>query len=503
MMHVDPEQSGAADLRSLFPQAHFVGCQTIRITSITADSRRCRPGDLFVAISGTQHDGHQFVGEAIERGARAILAERIIPTGDVPLCIVRDSRAAFGRLCHQLVGHPSSDLKVIGVTGTNGKTTTTCLMHSIFRKAGYRSGITGTLGYCDGIRTAPAPLTTPSAATLATYLRRMVDAGCSHAVLEMSSHALAQRRTAGIQLDTACVTNVAHDHLDYHGSPHNYRSAKKRIFRQLRPEGLAVLNLDDEACRGYLRRLTCPVLTVGLRREAELTASLVERFPTEQTFLLKCGSDVIPVRTRIIGDHHIYNCLLAAATGLGHGIDLPTIVRGLEAIDEVPGRMQHIDCGQSFRVFVDYAHTPDALRASLGVLSEVCEGRLICVFGAGGQRDRAKRPRMGAIVAQAADLAVVTDDNPREEDSLTIIRDIVAGMEGDCHTVIKPDRAAAIDIALSAARPGDCVVIAGKGHESYQQIGREKFFFDDREVVRAWLRGALSVAGADLPRRAA
>ncbi|MDH3718666.1 MAG: UDP-N-acetylmuramyl-tripeptide synthetase, partial [Planctomycetota bacterium] len=291
--------------------------------------------------------------------------------------------------------------------------------------------------------------------------------------------------------------------LDYHGTLRNYRTAKARIFRQLRPEGLAVLNVDDDACRSYLRHLTGPVLTVGLRREAELTATVIERFPSEQTFLLKCGSDVIPVRTRIIGDHHVYNCLLAAATGLAHGIDLATIVRGLEVIDEVPGRMQRIEYGQPFSVFVDYAHTPDALQASLAALSEVCQGRLICVFGAGGQRDRDKRPLMGAVVSQAADVAVVTDDNPREEDSLTIIRDIMAGMQSGCQTVIKPDRAAAIDIALSAARPGDCVVIAGKGHESYQQIGAEKIFFDDREVVRGWLRGALAIVGSDSPRRAA
>nr|NIP84758.1 UDP-N-acetylmuramoyl-L-alanyl-D-glutamate--2,6-diaminopimelate ligase [Planctomycetales bacterium] len=398
---------------------------------------------------------------------------------------------------------PSRDLKVVGVTGTNGKTTTTCLIHSIFNMAGYRSGITGTLGYCDGIKTAPAPLTTPSAPTLATYLQRMVAAGCSHAVLEISSHALAQRRTSGIELDTACITNVTRDHLDYHGNLGNYRAAKARIFRQLRPTGVTILNVDDDSCRRYLRRLGGPVLTVGLRRSAELNATVIERLASEQTFLLKCGSDVIPVRTRIIGDHHVTNCLLAAATGLAHGIDLTTIVRGLEALDEVPGRMQRIERGQPFSVFVDYAHTPAALGASLAVLSEVCRGRLICVFGAGGQRDQDKRPLMGAVVSRAADLAIVTDDNPREEDSRAIIRQIVAGMEGRCETVIRPDRAAAIDVALSTAQPGDCVLIAGKGHETYQQIGREKFYFDDREVVRGWLRGALEVASGNTPRRAA
>jgi UDP-N-acetylmuramoyl-L-alanyl-D-glutamate--2,6-diaminopimelate ligase len=422
MMNCDPAKTGGADLRKLFPKARFVGCTDIKCTSVTADSRHCRPGDVFVAISGSARDGHQFVADAIERGAHAIIAERVVPTGDVPLCVVRDSRAVYGRLCHELADHPSRDLKVIGVTGTNGKTTTTCLIHSIFRMAGYQSGIMGTLGYCDGIRTAPAPLTTPSAPALATYLQRMVTAGCSHAVLEMSSHALAQRRTTGIELDTACITNVAHDHLDYHSTLRNYGRAKARIFRQLRPESLTVLNVDDAVCRSYLRRLSGPVLTVGLQRPAELNATVIERFPSEQTFLLKCGSDVIPVRTRMIGDHHVYNCLLAAATGLAHGIDLATIVRGLEVIDEVPGRMQRIECGQPFSVFVDYAHSPDALRASLTALREVCQGRLICLFGAGGQRDRGKRPLMGAVVSQTADVAVITDDNPREEEWMVMAR---------------------------------------------------------------------------------
>ncbi|HUS40318.1 MAG TPA: UDP-N-acetylmuramoyl-L-alanyl-D-glutamate--2,6-diaminopimelate ligase [Pirellulales bacterium] len=504
MNQFGPATGSGVDLRALFPNARFINGDYIKCSSVTADSRRCQPGDVFVAICGTEQDGHQFVGEALDQGASAVIAERLVPTRDVPLCIVRDSRMAFGKLCHELVDRPSERLKVIGVTGTNGKTTTACLIHSLFSVAGYQSGIMGTLGYCDGIRTAPSPLTTPSAATLAHTMQRMVSNGCSHAVLELSSHALAQRRTSGLELDVACLTNVGHDHLDFHGSQENYWKAKARIFRHLRAEGVSILNLDDPPSRKYLRHLDGPVLTIGMHREAELNATVIERFASEQTFLLRCGSDLIPVRTRIIGDHHVYNCLSAAAVGLTHGIDLPTVVRGLEAIDEMPGRMQRIEFGQPFSVFIDYAHTPDALRACLSTLKDVCDRRVICVFGAGGQRDKEKRPVMGRIVSELADTAVITNDNPRQESADAIVLGILGGADRDaCEIIVETDRAAAIDAALSSAKEGDCVVIAGKGHETYQLIGDERIYFDDREVVRSWLRGALRTTDATSTRRAA
>jgi UDP-N-acetylmuramoyl-L-alanyl-D-glutamate--2,6-diaminopimelate ligase len=473
-------------LAQLLPRAEFCGGRDVRVSSIQADSRKVQPGDVFVALVGTHSDGHDFAADAIRRGAVAVVGEQLLP-GDFPQCIVPDSRIAYGKLCQALVGNPSRSLKVIGVTGTNGKTTTTCLIASILKTAGFQPGLLGTLGYSDGEQLADSALTTPSAPELASWLGRMVSAGCTHAVMEVSSHALAQHRVAGITYDAACVTNVRRDHLDYHGSLRAYRAAKRRLFKYLTPEGIAVVNADDAVCRGYLASHTGPALTVSLDGEAEVTATLVERSASEQTFLLHAGSDSVAVRTRMIGDHHISNCLVAAAVGLAYQIDLHDIVRGLESVDHVPGRLERIECGQSFAAFVDYAHTPDALVCTLDTLREVTAGKIICVFGAGGDRDRQKRPLMGCAVEKHADCVIVTTDNPRTEDPEIISREILLGCDCPESIEVVCDRASAIRRALSIAEPGDSVVICGKGHEDYQLVGTKKYPFDDCQTVRDWL----------------
>ncbi|MHB1035834.1 MAG: UDP-N-acetylmuramoyl-L-alanyl-D-glutamate--2,6-diaminopimelate ligase [Pirellulales bacterium] len=482
-----PTRERGIGLRQLLPEARFQDADDLRVSSCCGDSRSCQPGDLFVAMPGSRHDGHDFIAEAVARGAAAVLAERPLPDCDVPACTVPDTRAAYGRVCQALAGNPSHRLKVIGVTGTNGKTSTSCLIASILAEAGHATGLLGTLGYCDGVDTARATLTTPTAPVLATWLARMEANGCSHAVMEVSSHALSQSRVAGISFDAVCVTNVRHDHLDYHGSPLNYRLAKARLFQHLSPEGFAILNADDPVSVGYLEHLHGPALTVAMRLPAEITATLIEQFPSEQTFLLTAGTDTVPVRTQVIGAHHVYNCLIAAAVGLTYGLNLSTVVRGLEAVTRIPGRLERIECGQPFSVFVDYAHTTDALANCLSTLRAVTRGRVICVFGAGGDRDRQKRPAMGRAVEVGADMAVVTDDNPRTEDSAAIIAQIVSGFEDPSRARVLPDRAEAIEWALSQAQPGDCVVIAGKGHEDYQIIGQNCLPFDDRELARHWL----------------
>jgi UDP-N-acetylmuramoyl-L-alanyl-D-glutamate--2,6-diaminopimelate ligase len=490
-------------LADVLPDGRIVGGNDIQFNSCASDSRVCRAGDVFVAMVGTESDGHDFVAEAIRNGARAIVAERLVLAQGVPVCIVPDARVAYGQVCQHLAGNPSRRMKVVGITGTNGKTSTSLLIQSVFNAAGIQSGVMGSLGYCDGSQTGAASLTTPGAHVLADYLARMAANGCTHGIVEVSSHALAQSRTAGMEFDTACVTNVRRDHLDFHGSLENYRSAKARLFDQVRPSGVVVVNSDDPVCRKFLDEIDLPALTVGIRNAAEVTASLVERVPSEQTFLIQCGSNTTPVRTRIVGDHHIYNCLVATAVGLAHEIDLPTIVRGLEALDYIPGRMQRIECGQPFRVFVDYAHTPDGLRAALMTLREVTDGRLICVFGAGGDRDRRKRPLMGRQVTNFADMAIVTDDNPRSEDSSRIIADILDGIDETIDVCIKSDRAAAIDMALSSAQEGDCVLIAGKGHEGCQIVGKRQIWFDDAEIAKSRLYEMYSSVLSIAPRRAA
>ncbi len=483
-------------LRQVLADAELLGADDVRIAACNCCSRSVVPGELFVAISGTVHDGHDHIAEAVARGCAAVVAERPVFT-TVPVCYVRDSREAYGRICQALAGDPSRKLKAIGITGTNGKTTTSYLVASVLRQAGYLSGILGTIGCFDGEDFFEASMTTPPPDQLARCLSRMVRNGCTHAVMEVSSHALDQSRVAGMVFDAACVTNVRRDHLDYHRSIHDYRMAKSRLLEHLAPEGLAVLNADDPTSAGYLSRIDGPVLTVGVRSAAEIMGTLVEQCVSEQTFLLTAGSDTIPVRTRMIGLHHVYNCLTAAAVGLAYGVDLAAVVRGLEAIEHLPGRLERIECGQPFSVFVDFAHTPDALAGSLGALGDVVAGRILCVFGAGGDRDRSKRPLMGREVEAGADLAIVTSDNPRNEDPQAIIGEILSGFCRPEAAEVVPDRAQAIERALELARPGDCVLIAGKGHEKYQIIGNRRHAFDDAEVARDWLygRGSLAAGG--------
>jgi UDP-N-acetylmuramoyl-L-alanyl-D-glutamate--2,6-diaminopimelate ligase len=306
-------------------------------------------------------------------------------------------------------------------------------------------------------------------------------------VMEVSSHALDQARVAGMVFDAACVTNVRHDHLDYHGTLKAYRMAKAKLFGHLAPEAFVVINADDPGAAHYLTQLDGPVLTVAIEQAAEITAIPVEQSLAEQTFLLVAGSDTVPVRTRMIGTHHIHNCLVAAAVGLAYGIDLTTVVRGLERVRRVPGRLERLECGQSFAVFVDYAHTPDALACSLQTLREQSTGRVICVFGAGGDRDRQKRPLMAREVESYAHVAVLTNDNPRSEDPQAIHEEVLCGFREANQVEVIPDRAEAIRFALAQARPGDCVLIAGKGHERLQLIGDQEIPLDDAEIARQWL----------------
>jgi UDP-N-acetylmuramoyl-L-alanyl-D-glutamate--2,6-diaminopimelate ligase len=473
-------------LREMVEDAHFIGAGDIPVRGCSCDSRTCQPGDLFVAISGHSFDGHDYAAEAVARGARAIVAQQPVDLG-VPVCLVSDTREALGQICQALAGHPSRQLRVIGVTGTNGKTTTTHLIASVLEAAGYRAGRLSTLEYFDGLEAAPADLTTPLAPALASWLGRMAAGGSSHAVVEISSHAIAERRIAGIELMAACLTNLRRDHLDYHSSLVDYHGTKSRIFQHLAPGGVAVINADDPVSLEYAPLVPGGVLSVALHNPANVTAELLDRSKSEQTFLLTAGEMTAAVRTAIIGDHHISNCLQAAAVGLAEGIDLPTIVRGLENVGLVPGRLERIECGQPFGVYVDYAHTPDALAVSLDTLREVTASRLICVFGAGGNRDAQKRPLMGRAVEQRAQVAVVTTDNPRYEDPQAIAAEVISGFAQPAEARYMPDRGEAIRYALSLASADDYVLIAGRGHETHQTVAGQRIPLDDREVARRFL----------------
>jgi UDP-N-acetylmuramoyl-L-alanyl-D-glutamate--2,6-diaminopimelate ligase len=473
-------------LRKLLPDAQISGADDIGVSGCTCDLHQLRPGDLFLALQAARM-GYDSLAEAIARGCAGILSDRPLPELNIPVCLVSNAREAFGLICQALAGHPSTKLKVIGVTGRNGKTTTSCLIAGVLAHAGHKVGLLSTLGYFDGEDVEYAAESTPQPDRLATLLARMVRNGCSHAVMNVSNRALAQSLDAGVCYDAACVTNVTRDHLG-DITPIDYRpAASSLLFDHLRDEAFAVLNVDDPLAPGYLRRINGPALTVGIDSPAEITGTPIEQFPSEQTFLITAGSDTMPVQTQMIGRHHIYHCLTAAAVGLAYGIELPRIVRTLEAARHVPGRLERIECGQPFSVFVDFAHTPDALAGCLQTLKTVTQGRLICVFGAVSGGDESQRPLMGRAVEQDADAAIITSGNPRDKEQKAIMQDLLSGFENPDHAQIIPDRSAAIHRALSLAQRGDCVLIAGKGYETLEIEDEESLSPDDRQIASDWL----------------
>ena len=476
--------SVAVNLRRIFPSASFVGCGDIRASAATDDSVDCRPGVLFAAIRGHRSDGHQFITQALENGAAALLVERPQAGASVPQCIVPNSRRAYAELCAAIKGDPSKHLGIAGVTGTNGKTTITWLIRAILRSAGRQTGVLGTIEYSDGTRTARSTLTTPDPEDLAAWLGTMVRRRTTHAAMELSSHALEQDRAAGIQLDVAILSNITQDHFDYHQNFESYRASKLRIFDRLKRGGLAVVNVDD-AGSGSCRDSVCGnCITYGLDRPADVTARILEESLAGSQFQLRMNGCRADVQTRLVGRHNVSNCLAAAAAASHLGIPLDQIARGIETLAMVPGRLEAVECGQPYSILVDYAHTPDALRRCITGLRQLTAGRVICVFGAGGDRDRLKRPLLGQAAA-GADMAVLTSDNPRTEDPWQIMQDVLTGLPANARQPhIESDRVEAIQWALSQAQPGDCVLVAGKGHETEQIYGTERRHFDDREVVR-------------------
>lgn len=489
MIPTVPAFPAAASLRRLFPQASFVGCANICATDAFDNSHDVVPGSVFAAVTGTRTDGRSYIQDALAHGATALLLDHPLADAPVPQCVVPDVRSAFSRLCEALAGDPSRKLDVVGVTGTNGKTTTTWLVRSLLAHGGHRCGVLGTVEYTDGVHGEPSTLTTPPSRALARWLGRMVAQQTPCAAIELSSHALDQRRAAGIELEAAIVTNITQDHFDYHHNFDSYREAKSRIMELVRPGGLIALNQDDPGSWALRSRVHDSVsfVSFGLTAAADVSAQIREESLGGTRFRLTVHGRSAECATTMIGRHNVTNCLGAAAAAAHLGIPLEEIVAGIEAFTVVPGRFERISCGQPFEVFVDYAHTDDALQRCLTALRGMTPGRVICVFGAGGDRDRGKRPLLGQA-ATRADVAIVTSDNPRSEEPDQIIREILDGMSDPRTRVItEPDRAAAIELALQMAGPGDSVLIAGKGHETEQVIGARRYPFDDRQVARTVL----------------
>jgi UDP-N-acetylmuramoyl-L-alanyl-D-glutamate--2,6-diaminopimelate ligase len=464
------------------------------ITSVTDDSRSVSSGSLFVAVKGERVDGHKYVGQAIKAGAAAIVGQDSVERASVPFVQVTDSRKALGLIGSRFYGDPSAQLAMIGVTGTNGKTTTTYLCKALLEHMGRRVGLIGTVAYQVGAETIPASHTTPGAVELQRLLANMNEAQLDSVVMEVSSHALAMDRTAGCEYDVAVFTNLTQDHLDYHRTMEEYFQAKLRLFTGLgqgkKTRQRAIVNMDDP--RGVYVRAACrvPVWGYALNVSADLVAENVRLSMNGSTFTAATPAGTFTVESRLVGEHNVYNLLGAIGVALHGGATCDQVREAVARVSNVPGRFERVSAGQDFTVVVDYAHTEDALVRLLTAAATLKTQRIITLFGCGGDRDRGKRPKMGRAAVEFSDVVILTSDNPRTEDPLTILREVEAGvreaLQGrpsvQYHMVA--DRREAIGTAVRLARPGDILLIAGKGHEDYQLVGTKKMHFDDREVAR-------------------
>jgi UDP-N-acetylmuramoyl-L-alanyl-D-glutamate--2,6-diaminopimelate ligase len=466
----------------------------LEISELAYDSRLVKPRTLFFAIRGEKTDGNTYVSDAVGRGAVAIISEQENPgalPAEFPWIQVADTRKALAICAANFYMRPAEVLKLIGVTGTNGKTTTSFLVDSILRAAGCEVGLLGTIGYRLVRERFPAPNTTPESLDLQKYLAEIVRAGGTHAVLEASSHALAMNRLWGCPFAVAVFTNLTRDHLDYHKTFEEYFAAKRRLFEGTGAAAPAtgVINRDDEYGQ-TLSGLASRTLTYGLEPGADITTRKPGYSISGIEFVAETPAGKIEIRSKLVGRPNVYNIL--AAIGAGVALDLPkeVIASGIAQLSAVPGRFERIDMGQPFLVVVDYAHTDDALRNLLTTAKEMNpDGRILTLFGCGGDRDRTKRPLMGEAAGRASDIVVLTSDNPRSEDPLLIINDVIVGVQrSKAKLFVEPDRQKAIEVVLDEARSGDIGLLAGKGHETYQVLRDRTIEFDDREVARGALR---------------
>ncbi|MEI6653301.1 MAG: UDP-N-acetylmuramoyl-L-alanyl-D-glutamate--2,6-diaminopimelate ligase [Verrucomicrobiota bacterium] len=485
------------DLIQSLARVTIAGSLDVEIAGLTASSREVAPGLLFAAIRGTSTDGHRFIGEAIAAGVAAILAESA-PPADLPPTItwlhVGDSRAALSTLASTLAGHPWRDLVVAGVTGTNGKTTTVFVLHHLMQTVWHRAGLLGTILIDDGETREPARHTTPGSIELTALLARMRDHGCRGVAMEVSSHGIHQQRISGIGFDACVFTNLTQDHLDYHGTLDAYFQAKAAWFHALaaNPHGkkpVAVINVDDAYGADLALALhnKLPLLRYGFGVHCDFRANNLRQTARGMEFELSAKGKSYLVRAPLIGRFNVYNLLAALAAANVCGIRPRDAVAALATAPQVPGRMENVGQTGGATVFVDYAHTPDALENACRTLRELNPRRLITVFGCGGDRDRGKRPLMAAAAARHSDACIITSDNPRSEDPLAIIREIEAGL-GGANSVSLPDRAEAIAYAVQSSRSGDMVLIAGKGHEATQEFADHTLDFDDRKHASKALR---------------
>ncbi|WP_047151550.1 UDP-N-acetylmuramoyl-L-alanyl-D-glutamate--2,6-diaminopimelate ligase [Aneurinibacillus tyrosinisolvens] len=469
---------------------HTQGDVDIEITGIQVDSRKVKPGDLFVCLPGFTVDGHEYAEKAVAAGASAVLAQREIHVG-VPAIYVPDTKRALAILADQFYGQPTRELKVIGVTGTNGKTTTTHLIERILSEAGHKTGIIGTIEMRLEEEAVEVKNTTPEAHDLQQAFRWMRNSGAEYAAIEVSSHALDMGRVRGIQFSTAVFTNLTQDHLDYHETMEKYLYAKGLLFSQLGNEydrkrmKFAVINADDPASEMLFKYTAAQVITYGINKEADMRAHDISITAEGTRLRVETFKGSVDLKLKVIGNFNVYNTLAALSVCLLEGIPLEQIRDSLERIEGVRGRFERLDAGQNYTVIVDYAHTPDSLENVLKTIGEFAKGKVYCIVGCGGDRDKTKRPLMASIAAKYADMAIITSDNPRSEEPEAIINDMVAGLTKDGVDTKRyraiTDRREAIRFAIGQANKEDVVLIAGKGHETYQILKDKTIHFDDKE----------------------
>ncbi len=502
-----------SELRDILEGCLVIGPEEIEVSEITCDSRSAiNDKCIFAAVPGVDVDGYSFIADAVDKGARCIMAEKQWDMGHsgrgVTEIIVPDVREALGRAAAGIYGEPSEGLTLVGVTGTNGKTTVTYALDSIFRACGFETGVIGTVNYRFKDKSVPAPTTTPDAPNLQRLLRDMRDAGVTHCAMEVSSHGLDQKRVWGCGFDAAIFTNLTHEHMDYHCTEEDYFQAKAGLFTLLKEGGVSVINIDDSRGRS-LAGLAPAVITTGLAKEAQIHPRGFKITGEGIEALVETPAGPVSVSTTVTGRFNLSNILCAIGAAHGLGIGRADMEKGLSAFKGVPGRMERVrpeGADLPYAAYVDYAHTPDALFRLLSAVREMSEGRIVLVFGCGGNRDRTKRPEMGEAAARGADVIIVTSDNPRDEDPMAIIRDIEDGLKGircfkagevmdiphgEKGYMVIAERGRAIRKAVSLACPGDTLLLAGKGHEDYQIVGNKRLHFEDSLELRKAMGGGL------------
>jgi len=454
------------------------------ITGIACHSKQVKPGNLFIAVKGPTTDGASYIPEALKRGAKGVIAEQDFTSDtETVKVIVKDAREILAILSHRFYNAPSEKLRVVGITGTNGKTTVSYLIEALLKEAGYGVGVIGTISHRMGGRAIPAQNTTPGILEVQSLLSQMVKEKADYAVMEVSSHALDQKRIDKIHFEVAVFTNLAEDHLDYHKTEEAYFLAKRKLFESLDEKATAVLNADSPYCERIALVTRARILTHGLTKKADISATSLKLSSQGIYFDAVTPSGKLEIQSHLIGTYNVYNILSALSVGLCQGIPLSTLQKGIGSLKGVPGRLERVEAGQPFKVFVDFAHTEDALRQVLLSLRELTPGRILLVFGCGGDRDRTKRPRMAETAGKLSEWVVVTSDNPRNEDPRKILKEIEAGFGPFENYRLEEDRTKAILAALLSAEKGDTVLIAGKGHEAYQIFRDRVVPFDDRQVA--------------------